>query len=441
MKKFVVMLMVLCMTVSMMACGNAENSGGERDTSVTESEMIAENDNQTAETSNDEDTRGVASQGDMSKAEDSENGTTEFHLEAEAEYAELTVSEGFMFESNGDGTCALVEIGECEDSQIVIPTTAPNGDMVTLIKEYAFYDAEDIDTIIFAGLTMELEAKAIQSCEVKKIVITGCDLTIGESAFAYCEDIEELYISNSVIDMEAYAFYDSGKDMGVTLVNCTGVLDDKAFQSCAALNLTISESDLELGENAFSYCEDIENISFDESSVLVDTYAFYDAGDDTQVTFANCEVEIEDKAFQSSGIAALNIANSDTIMGDNAFSYCEDLTDVTIGANNVEIGEYAFYDCASLVNVSIAAESEDDNLNIIIGDNAFQTSSVQNVVVGRGNVEVEDGAFEYCEELLKVEFKGSSLKVGNYAFYGCPATLEITYNGKTYNKESIEEVK
>ena len=50
---------------------------------------------------------------------------------------------------------------------------------------------------------------------------------------------------------------------------------------------------------------------------------------------------------------------SETIMGDNAFSYCEDLADVIIGVGNTEIGTYSFYDCTSLENVSIAADSED----------------------------------------------------------------------------------
>ncbi len=55
-------------------------------------------------------------------------------------------------------------------------------------------------------------------------------------------------------------------------------------------------------------------------------------------------------------------------MGDNAFSYCEDLTDVIIGVVNTEIGTYSFYDCTSLVNVSIAADSGDDSLALVIDD-------------------------------------------------------------------------
>lgn len=100
-----------------------------------------------------------------------------------------------------------------------------------------------------------------------------------------------------------------------------------------------------------------------------------------------------------------------------------------------------FHDCTSLVNVSIAADSEDDNLELFIDDEAFQSCSVQNVVIGRGKVEIGDNAFSYCEDLVSVEIKGTLSDIGDYAFYDCPAELVISYNGGSYNKESIEDAK
>lgn len=179
----------------------------------------------------------------------------------------------------------------------------------------------------------------------------------------------------------------------------------------------------------------------DNSTLEIGTYAFYDSGDDATVTFTGCDLDMDDKAFQCCGLVTLNISGSDTVMGENTFSYCEDLTDVVIGANNIEIGTYSFYDCTALVNVSIAAESEDDGLEIIIDDKAFQCCSAQNVVIGRGNIELGDNAFSYCEDLVSVDIKGVLSDIGDYAFYDCPAELVIIYNGSTYNKESIENAK
>lgn len=152
------------------------------------------------------------------------------------------------------------------------------------------------------------------------------------------------------------------------------------------------------------------------------------------------QITCEDKKVITKELNNRYIA-SETVMEDNAFSYCEDLTDVIIGVGNTEIGTYSFYDCTSLENVSIAADSEDDSPSFVIDDKAFQSCSVQNVVIGRGNVELGDNAFSYCENLVSVDIKGVLSDIGDYAFYECPAELVISYNGGSYNKESIEDVK
>ena len=432
MKKIIMMLVTMSMILSLVACGNSkETSSNEivtEESTVKESEEVNGGENNAADTTSE-------------SKKNVENDNSSVELTVDAEYANLPESQGFEFESNGDGTCTLTKIGTCSDSDIVIPEKSPAGDMVTMIAEYAFYGAEDINSIVFAGRTLELDKKAFQSCETEKIVITGCDMVIGENAFSYCEDVTEVIISGSNIEVETYAFYDTGKDMNVKILNCTGVLDEKAFQSCGIADLTINDSTLELGENVFSYCEDLTAVAFDHSTVEIGTYAFYDSGDDATVTFSNCGLDIDDKAFQSCGITALNISGSETVMGENAFSYCEDLTDVIIGIGNAEIGTYSFYDCTSLENVSIAADSEDDSLSLVIDDKAFQSCSVQNVVIGRGNVELGDNAFSYCEDLVSVDIKGVLSDIGDYVFYDCPAELVISYNGGSYNKESIEDAK
>lgn len=436
MKKIIMILVTMSMILSLVACGNSKETGSS-ETDIENNSTVA---NESTEKVSEQESENNAMDTSNSK-EDVENSNPSLELTVEADYENLPESQGFEFESNGDGTCTLKKIGSCSDKDIVIPEKSPAGDTITMIAEYAFYGAEDINSIVIAGKTMELDQKAFQSCEVEKIVITGCDLTVGENAFSYCDDVSEVYISNSKLDMEAYAFYDTGKDMGVKIINCTGVLDDKAFQSCGVGELIISGCTLELGENIFSYCEDLVTITMDSSTLEIGKYAFYDSGDDTIVTFTNCGLNIDDKAFQSCGLITLNITESDTVMGENSFSYCEDLTDVVIGANNIEIGTYSFYDCTALVNVSIAADSEDDNLELFIDDEAFQSCSVQNVVIGRGKVEIGDSAFSYCEDLVSVEIKGTLSDIGDYAFYDCPAELVISYNGGSYNKESIEDAK
>lgn len=453
-KKLLVMLMTLCMLVVLAACGNVDNTEeaeqsaetveeneDDEDEPATDSDTAEETSDDTqneeqdeSRTEEQEDEQGQSQDGSQSEEQPASNP----NLIVDAEYANLQESTGFEFESNGDGTCTLTGIGDCTDSDIVIPEKSPEGDTVTMIAEDAFYRAEDISSIIFAGRTMELDSGAFESCEAERIVITGCDMVIGEYAFSYCDDVEEVYISGSNIEVDNYAFYNTGNDIVMEIVNCSGTLKEDAFQSCAVLQLTISESTLELDEYVFSYCDDMEAVAFDNCTVEIEAYAFYNSGDDASVTFTNSEININDKAFQSCSLATLNITGCETVLGEYTFSYCEDLTEVIIGAGNIEIGSYCFYNCTSLVNVSIAADSEDDSLALVIDDKAFQSCSVQNVIIGRGNTEIGDYAFSYCEDLVSVDIRGVLADMEDYVFYNCPEELVILYNGESYDGESIE---
>lgn len=272
-RKLLVMLMAVCITASLVACGTGDSGDKKESSSGTAVESETGEEKETTENT-------------VSDAEqkDDVQETSNQELTVDPEYANIQESTGFMFESNGDGTCTLTKIGDCTDNDIVIPEKSPAGDTVTMIAEYAFYGAEDINSIVIAGKTMEL--------------------------------------------------------------------DTKAFQSCGIEDLTISNSSLELGENVFSYCEDLISVSMENSTLEIGTYAFYDSGDDATVTFTGCDLDMDDKAFQCCGLVTLNISGSDTVMGENTFSYCKDLTDVVIGANNIEIGTYSFYDCPAELVIS-----------------------------------------------------------------------------------------
>ena len=453
-KKLLVMLMTLCMLVVLAACGNVDNTEeaeqftetveeneDDEDEPATNSDTAEETSEEQNEeqdesrTEEQEDGQGQSQDGSQSEEQPASNP----NLIVDAEYANLQESTGFEFESNGDGTCTLTGIGDCTDSDIVIPEKSPEGDTVTMIAEDAFYRAEDISSIIFAGRTMEVDSEAFESCEAERIVITGCDMVIGEYAFSYCDDVEEVYISGSNIEVDNHAFYNTGNDLQLEIVNGSGTLNDKAFQSCAILQLIISDSTLEMDEYVFAYCEDVETVTFDNCTVEIGGHAFYDSGDDAIVTFSNCEIDMDDKAFQSSSLIKLNIVGCETVMGEYTFAYCEDLTEVIIGAGNIEIGSHSFYDCTSLVNVSIAADSEDDSLALVIDDKAFQSCSVQNVIIGRGNTEIGEYAFAYCEELVSVDIRGVLSDMEDHVFYDCPEELVILYNGENYDGESIED--
>lgn len=105
----------------------------------------------------------------------------------------------------------------------------------------------------------------------------------------------------------------------------------------------------------------------------------------------------EGEFYNRTDIKAVEIPDSVKIIGERAFEYCENLSEIEIPESVTEIGRGAFYDCKSLKHIRIPA-------------NVRKIDSI---------------AFMNCEELTAVEFEEGLAEIGSSAFEGCYGLTEI----------------
>lgn len=86
----------------------------------------------------------------------------------------LNYSTGLEFESNDDGTCYLVGMGDCTDEYIVIPSVSPDGDIVMGIDGSSFSD-ETITAIYIPETVEEIGRNAFKNCDNLTDVYFGAD--------------------------------------------------------------------------------------------------------------------------------------------------------------------------------------------------------------------------------------------------------------------------
>ena len=91
---------------------------------------------------------------------------------------------GFIFTSNGDGTCTITGVDLYTDSALTIPATAPNGETVVAIANSAFKN----DTTFTS------------------VIIPDSITSIGNDAFAGCTSIKSVYFVGYKKDFEAISF-------------------------------------------------------------------------------------------------------------------------------------------------------------------------------------------------------------------------------------------
>lgn len=421
-RRICVMCVLLILVVAGSGCGSGDDlpvSGNEdtlsdvnivetdSDDFVVEEQVISE---QEGSKGQDEDT--VEPQKDGEEKETPKTSVSKDYIMT----GDFKPSEGLEFESNGDGTCTLKGIGVCSDENLVIPMESPTGDKVTLIDEYAFYDLKDVNSITLVNCDCEINDYAFQYGEFTSLNIIGGSPILDKSVFSACEDLVSIVISDCNIQTDEYTFFSCGKDVNVTLSNCTGVIDEYAFQYSDMLTLEINNCELEVEKSAFSTCENLESITVTDSTIHAKEYAFFGCGDSAKVDMANCEIVLDDYAFQYSSLDSLTISGPKLEAGKSAFSSCDDLNSVTIDCDLITLDEYAFFSCEDLMNVSLGEK-----------------------VTGNTEINIDDYVFQYCKKLETVTIGSGTAEMGEYVFTGCADGLKISKDGSTYTAESVKD--
>ena len=129
----------------------------------------------------------------------------------------------------------------------------------------------------------------------------------------------------------------------------------------------------------------------------------------------------------------VTIPDSITIIGNSAFYDCSSLTSVTIPDSVTSIGEWAFYGCSSLTSVTIP-----HGVTSIGGAAFWGCSSLTSVTIGNSVTSIGEWAFSDCSSLTSVTIPDSVTSIGYCAFSGCSSLTSVTIgNGVTSINDSF----
>ena len=237
-------------------------------------------------------------------------------------------------------------------------------------------------------------------------------------------------------------------------------IGNQTFQGCTGLtNVTIPDSVQKIGAWAFYLCEglksvdipanvEIGNSSFRQSSLeqvtvsggSVGQYAFHRNVSLKKIDI-NCET-IGDEAFSGcDSLTDITLGSGVKILGDKVFYTCKNLENVEIPSTVTDIGEKTFYSCPKLKEAVIKAGTvKKDTLyncpaltTLIISDNAtldasftagYSKSTLNTVKIGKGAI--GDSAFSNCTNLTTVELGDGVTSIGTSAFIRCTQLPSIT---------------
>ncbi len=374
----------------------------------------------------------------------------------------------------------VTEIGEgafasCEDlTSINIPQS------VTKIGDYAFYYCKSLTSVNIPDGVTEIGEGAFASCEaLTSINIPQSVTKIGENVFYKCKNLKfNVYNNAKYLGNATNPYLILVKATDASIISCeihedTKFIHSRAFSelqstgtangstlisflpSCKNLiSIKIPKNIIFIGEYAFSRCSGLTNIFVEDGNTVyhsvdnciiqtetktliagcknsiiptdgsvtsIDNYTFSYCSELTNITIQNNITLIGDYVFENcSGLTEITIPDSVTSIGEGAFSGCEGLTSITIPDSVTEIGNYAFEDCTSLTSIEIP-----DSVTEISNSAFMDCRSLTSITIPDSVTSIGHYAFKKCTSLTSIIIPDSVTSIGAYAFYICRRLTSI----------------
>ncbi|MBQ9691621.1 MAG: leucine-rich repeat protein [Clostridia bacterium] len=354
---------------------------------------------------------------------------------------EAKASEGFWFESYGDGTCCITGFGKCTDFELIFPTHSPSGDRVIDIRDTVVPRDGTIKKIVFPNTLIDLDEfngfrgletvviptiteiqSVFKNCPDLKNICIPADLTcVYSDAFAgsvYYNDPNNwengaLYLENYLLTVKA----DVGESFAVK--KGTILIARYAFRDCVGLtDVILPESTEKIGYGAFYTCDALEELHLPQNVSRVELgfnrnlkKITVDKNNPVYHVDGNCLIETENKNLvYGVGSCVIPTDGSVTSIGDSAFYQCDTLTELVIPEAITEISDGAFSGCKTLKSATLHR-----NIDII-----------------------NRRVFQNCTALERIDIGKPSI-FSPLAIDGCFNLKEIIYHGTKAEWESVQK--
>lgn len=320
---------------------------------------------------------------------------------------------GNLYDINGT-TLIHYAIGK-KDESFDIP------DSVNTIGDFAFAGCENLKTITMSNRVKYIKEAAFASCEhLQDLTLSSLLQSIGKGAFSSCSTFKEIILPNDLKEIGEYAFYNCKNIKSIKIPDLVRSVGKGTFEFCENLESISLSNIVYISENCFHGCKNLKNVDLPETIMSIQRKAF-----------SNCI-----------SLTEINIPNETSKIYNNAFLDCYNLTKIRLGTGLEEIDYMAFNGCYRLVEVvndskMFIKKGSEENGGVALYALAVYNSSedYQTKIVSDGdfilyNEESESVLINYTGNENAVVIPSYVTKINAYAFYDCNKIYSLVIGEK-----------
>ncbi len=332
-------------------------------------------------------------------------------------YADSSIGEYYILSYSGDST------------DIVLPNDIDGNDYIIYVMAFAFND--NIASVYVSDGVKEIQPGAFAGCDSITEVTIGDDVSSIDIRAFYNENILDLlneyegayYLGNENNQYSLLIGIADNSRESYTIHEDTRHISPSAFASCENMvELVIPDSVVNIGQDAFRGCINLVRVTIGTSVAYIGENAFYGCKKLFEV-YNKSELNIELQSDEHGKVA---------LYAENVYTPDEGESKVNIGADGFvtyaddTTGEY--YLLAYIGDEGIITLPEDiGGHSYHLYDGAFRgNKTITQVTIPVGVIRIENHAFAECTNLTSVSLPAGLLSIGSSAFYGCSSLGTIT---------------
>lgn len=338
---------------------------------------------------------------------------------------------------------------------VTIPATVTHGGTtyrVTEIGASAFRDCADLEWLTIDADIVNVGPNALSGCtSIEKIVFPNSLSIVGSQAMQGCSTLFTVYFGSGLTQLGANVFMGCDELQSVDINTSTPpriYFNTFTIGQYGNVQLSVPKPVDILTYRETVYWQQFADIVSNETYDFCIDGRYYAITGSNTVSLARASrsqtgcysgavsipsavthggttyrvTAIADFAFaECTGLTAVHIPTSVTTIEDYVFFKCPRLTSIEIPNTVTTIGGMTFGDCTALKDVILP-----DGLTRLSGGMFWHCSALEKVdFLPESLTTIENGAFQFCENLLSVTIPDAVKTIGAQCFYQCTKLREV----------------